>query len=33
MKTILLKWKVIPVKDSSRIGVGYCFKNCDKNVN
>jgi hypothetical protein len=33
MKSITLKWKTKKVKDDSRVGMMYCFKNCEKNKN
>lgn len=33
MKKIVIKWNVKKVKDSSRIGMMYCFKSCDVNQN
>lgn len=33
MKTIIIKWKSVKVKDDSRVSAMYCFKNCDKNQN
>lgn len=33
MKKIELKWTPKKSKDSVRVGMMYCFKNCEKNQN
>lgn len=30
---IVLTWNIEEVEDTSRVGMTYCFKNCDKNQN
>lgn len=33
MKKIVLKWETKKVKDTTRMGMMYCFKSCEKNQN
>lgn len=33
MKKIKVSWKVLKVKDSSRVCMSYCFKYCEANQN
>ena len=33
LETLEITWVAAQIEDRSRIGHGYCFKNCEKNQN